>query len=74
MDKIKVDFLTRHPAKLVVLHEPSRDTQKSRDSWAAFCDRVIEISLSTMEIAFDSLNETVRQEREARNQPRYDSE
>ena len=62
LDKIKLDFLTKYPNKLVVLSEPTRDTPKSRESWANFCDRVIEISLETMEIAFDQLNESVRQE------------
>ena len=56
----------------MVLNEPNRDTPKSRESWAAFCDRVIETSLETMDIAFDQLNETVRQERESRNQPGWD--
>ena len=72
VDKIKVDFLMKHPNRLAVLNEPSRDTPKSRESWAAFCDRVIETSIETMDIAFDQLNETVREQRESRNQPGWD--
>ena len=71
LDKIKLDFLTKYPNKLVVLSEPTRDTPKSRESWANFCDRVIEISLETMEIAFGQLNQSVPQEREARNNPSW---
>jgi hypothetical protein len=31
VDRIKTDFLTRYPSKLVVLHEPTRDTPKTRE-------------------------------------------
>ena len=35
-DRIKTDFLSRYPNKLIVLHEPTRDTPKSREETVTF--------------------------------------
>ena len=31
LDRIKTDFLSRFPNKLIVLHEPTKETPKSRE-------------------------------------------
>nr|CAB3267218.1 trafficking protein particle complex subunit 10-like [Phallusia mammillata] len=71
-DKVKSDFCSKNPERLHILHDPTKETTKSTESWTALGLKVANQTVRCMEVVVSKYEERVRAERERRNEKSWD--
>lgn len=67
IDKIKTDFCSKNPEKIVILHDPLKESSKTTESWASLATKLANCTIISLEQAVTNYEDQVRSERERRN-------
>lgn len=60
-------FIFSTPFRIVILHDPLRESSKTADSWVSLASKLASLTISSLGLAVTKYEDRVRTERERRN-------